>query len=63
MFLQDHYTPLFIASAKGFNDVVESLIAANAGVNFVSKVRLCNVTCHADIELVEKSCSYSYMVN
>ena len=40
MFLQDHYTPLFIASAKGFNDVVESLIAANADVNVVAEVRL-----------------------
>ena len=36
--LQDQYTPLYIASAKGFNDMVKSLIAANADVNCVCKV-------------------------
>ena len=35
IYLQDHYTPLYAASAKGFNDVVKSLIAANADVNYV----------------------------
>ena len=36
--LQDQYTPLYIASAKGFNKIVKSLIAANADVNFLSEV-------------------------
>ena len=35
VFLQDHYTPLYAASAEGFNDVVKTLIAANADVNCV----------------------------
>ena len=39
VFLQDHCTPLYIASVEGFNDVVKSLIAANADVNYVCKVR------------------------
>ena len=39
MYLQDYYTPIFAASAKGFNDVVKSLIAAKADVNCVCKVR------------------------
>ena len=38
MYSQDHYTPLYAASAEGFNDVVKSLIAANADVNCVCKV-------------------------
>ena len=37
--LQEQCTPLYIASAKGFNDVVKSLIAAKANVNCVSEVR------------------------
>ena len=37
-YLQDRCTPLYIASAKGFNDVVKSLIAANADVNCVCEV-------------------------
>ena len=37
-YLQDQYTPLYVASAKGFNEVVKSLIAANADVNFICKV-------------------------
>ena len=39
MYLQDQCTPLYVASAKGSNDVVKSLIAANADVNCVCKVR------------------------
>ena len=31
-------TPLYVASARGFNDVVKSLIAANADVNCTYKV-------------------------
>ena len=38
IYLQDQYTPLYIASALGFNDVVKSLIAANADVNCVCEV-------------------------
>ena len=38
LYLQDQYTPLYAASAKGFNDVVKSLIAANADVNYMCKV-------------------------
>ena len=38
MYLQDYYTPLYVASAKGFNDVVKTLIEANANVNCVCKV-------------------------
>ena len=38
LYLQDQYTPLYAASANGFNDVVKSLIAANADVNYVCKV-------------------------
>ena len=36
--VQDQYTPLYNASARGFNEVVKSLIAANADVNCVCKV-------------------------
>ena len=36
---QDQCTPLYAASGNGFNDVVKSLIAANADVNCVCKVR------------------------
>ena len=38
MHLQDQCTPLYVASAKGFNEVVKSLIAANADVNCICKV-------------------------
>ena len=38
MYLQDWYTPLYVASAKGFNEVVKLLIAANADVNCICKV-------------------------
>ena len=38
MCLQDQCTPLYAASAEGFNEVVKSLIAANADVNCVCKV-------------------------
>ena len=43
-YLQDQYTPLYVASAKGFNDVVKSLIAANADVNCICKVSCYIVT-------------------
>ena len=33
--LQEQCTPLYIASGRGFNEVVKSLIAANADVNCV----------------------------
>ena len=36
---QDWCTPLYVASGNGFNDVVKTLIAANADVNCVCKVR------------------------
>ena len=39
MYSQDHYTPVYAASAEGFNEVVKFLIAANADVNCVCKVR------------------------
>ena len=38
LYLQDQYTPLYTASAKGFNDVVKSLVVANADVNCICKV-------------------------
>ena len=38
MSLQDQCTPLYVASAEGFNDVVKTLIAAKADVNCVCKV-------------------------
>ena len=38
VFLQNQCTPLYVASAVGFNEVVKSLIAANADVNCVCKV-------------------------
>ena len=38
MHLQDQYTPLFAASARGFNEVAKSLLAANADVNCICKV-------------------------
>ena len=38
--LQDRCTPLYIASVKGFNEVVKSLLAASADVNCV-----CIVSC------------------
>ena len=37
--LQNQSTALYIASAEGFNDVVKSLIAANADVSCVCQVR------------------------
>ena len=39
MHVQNQCTPLYIASSKGFNEVVKSLIAANANVNCICKVR------------------------
>ena len=44
MYLQDHFTPLYVASARGFNEVVKSLIAANADVNCICKVSCYIVT-------------------
>ena len=41
VYLQDQYTPLYAASARGFNDVVKSLITANADVNCVCEVSCC----------------------
>ena len=41
MYLQDQCTPLYIASRKGFNDVVKTLIAANANVNYICEVSYC----------------------
>ena len=38
MFWQDQCTPLYIASYKGFMDIVNSLIAANANPNCICKV-------------------------
>ena len=38
MYLQNHYTPLYAASAEGFSDVVKYLMAANADVNCACKV-------------------------
>ena len=38
MHLQDQLTPLYLASGKGFNEAVKSLIAANANVNCICKV-------------------------
>ena len=38
VYTQDQYTPLFTAAARGFNEVVKSLIAANANVNCICKV-------------------------
>ena len=38
MYLQGWYTPLYVASAKGFNEVVKLLMAANADVNCICKV-------------------------
>ena len=38
VYLQDQSTPLYVASANGFNDVVKSLLAANADVNCICKV-------------------------
>jgi len=43
--LLDKCTPLYVASAEGFNDVVKSLIAANAYVNCICKVSYILVTC------------------
>ena len=37
--LQNQSTALYIASAKGFDDVAKSLIAANADVDCVCEVR------------------------
>ena len=37
-YLQDYYTPLYAASARGLNDMVKILIAANADVNCFCKV-------------------------
>ena len=44
MYLQDQCTPLHVASARGFNEVVKSLIAANADVNCICKVSCYIVT-------------------
>ena len=49
MYSQNQYTPLYAASAKGFNEVVQSLVTANADVNCV-----CKVSCYAYT-------SYSYI--
>ena len=45
MYLQDQYTPLYVASAESFTDVVKTLIAANADVNCVCKVRKLLAVC------------------
>ena len=44
-FMQDHCTPLYVASANGFNDVVKTLIAGNADVNCICKVSCVPVMC------------------
>ena len=41
MCLQDQCTPLYTASCRGFVEVVKSLIAANADVNYVCVVVSC----------------------
>ena len=43
-YLQEQCTPVYVASAKGYNDVVKSLIAANADVNCICKVSCYIVT-------------------
>ena len=55
MYLQDWCTPLFVASARGFNDVVKSLIAANADVNCV-----CKVSCYIMVNGI--NIMYSYII-
>ena len=52
VYLQDQCTPLYIASARGFNDVVKMLIAANADVNCICRVSYhvqyrCNAILHS----------------
>ena len=42
--LQDQYTPLYAASARGFSEVVKHLIAANADVNCI-----CKMSCYSYI--------------
>ena len=44
MYLQEQCTPLYVASGKGFNEMVEDLIAANADVNCICKVSCYIVT-------------------
>ena len=38
MYVQDQCTPLYIASLRGFSEVVKSLLAVNADVNCVCTV-------------------------
>ena len=45
--LQDQCTPLYIASGRGFNEIVKSLIAANANVNCI-----CKVSCYCLVSYV-----------
>ena len=42
-FIQEQCTPLYVALANGYSDVVKSLIAGNADVNCI-----CKVSCYND---------------
>ena len=49
MYSQDQCTPLYVASARGFNDVVKTLLVANANVNCI-----CKVSCRSVLATVYK---------
>ena len=56
--LQEQCTPVYVASAKGFNDVVKSLIAANADVNCA-----CNVSYHVVYKNIEKFLIKGFLIS
>ena len=66
MCLQDQCTPLYTASCRGFVEVVKSLIAANADVNYVCVVVSCAllhifVCKHAHVNMHMYTCVYVCM--
>ena len=54
--LQDHCTPLYVASTKGFTGIVKLLLAANANVNCI-----CKVSCYKTEHIV--ALKYVYTIH